>query len=84
MEKEVEPALTPYIPAFFKPIFFTIKLEPMKKLEERANANPRMLSEDISIAGAWIPTLQVTYSTNKSLKNQTFVEFLHVNQESSE
>lgn len=52
MEKEAEPALTPYIPAFFKPIFFTIKLDPMKKLEERANANPRMLSEDISIAGA--------------------------------
>lgn len=41
------PALTPDAPAFFKPFFLTMKLAPMKKLEERAKTKPLMLSEDM-------------------------------------
>lgn len=41
------PALIPLAPAFFKPFFFTMKLAPMKKLEERARTRPFMLSEDM-------------------------------------
>lgn len=41
------PALIPLAPAFFKPFFLTMKLAPMKKLEERARHRPFMLSEDM-------------------------------------
>ena len=41
------PALIPLAPAFFKPFFLTMKLAPMKKLDERARTRPLMLSEDI-------------------------------------
>jgi len=41
------PALIPLAPAFFKPFFLTMKLAPMKKLEERARHKPLMLSEDM-------------------------------------
>lgn len=33
------PALTPEAPAFFNPFFLTMKLAPMKKLEDKANTN---------------------------------------------
>jgi len=48
-ERNDEPALFPVAPAFFSPIFFIIKLEPMKMLEETARTNPVMLSEDAPI-----------------------------------
>lgn len=41
------PALIPEAPAFFKPFFLTMKLPPMKKLEESASTRPFTLSEDI-------------------------------------
>jgi hypothetical protein len=44
---EYLPALIPLAPAFFKPFFLTMKLAPMKKLDERARTRPLMLSEDI-------------------------------------
>jgi hypothetical protein len=44
-----KPALTPEAPAFFKPFFLTMKLAPMKMLEERAKTNPLMLSEDMPL-----------------------------------
>lgn len=43
-----EPALVPLLAAaFLRPIFFIIKLEPMKMLEERASTSPITLSLDI-------------------------------------
>jgi len=48
-EKTPKPALTPHAPAFFKPFFLTMKLAPMKMLEERAKTNPLMLSDDIPL-----------------------------------
>lgn len=44
-----EPALTPEEPAFFKPFFLTMKLAPMKKLDDRANTKPFTLSDDIPL-----------------------------------
>lgn len=41
------PARTPDAPAFLSPFFFTMKLAPMKKLEESASTSPLMLSADI-------------------------------------
>lgn len=41
------PALTPDAPAFFNPFFLTMKLAPMKKLEDSARINPFILSDDI-------------------------------------
>lgn len=41
------PALSPEVSAFFKPFFLTMKLAPIKKLEERARTKPLILSEDI-------------------------------------
>jgi len=48
-ERNHEPALFPVAPAFLSPIFFIIKLEPMKMLEETARTKPVMLSEDAPI-----------------------------------
>jgi len=51
-ERNHEPALFPVAPAFFSPIFFIMKLEPMKMLEETARINPvtlSTLSEDAPI-----------------------------------
>lgn len=45
--KQFLPALRPEEAALFKPFFFTIKLDPIKKLEDKANTNPLMLSEGI-------------------------------------
>lgn len=45
--KNSVPARTPEAPAFFKPFFLTMKLAPMKMLDERARTRPLMLSEDI-------------------------------------
>lgn len=44
-----EPALTPEEPALFKPFFLTMKLAPMKKLDDRANTKPFTLSDDIPL-----------------------------------
>lgn len=44
-----KPALRPEAPAFFSPFFFTMKLAPMNKLEDRANTKPFTLSDDIPL-----------------------------------
>lgn len=41
------PARTPEAPAFLSPFFLTMKLAPMKKLDERASTSPLMLSADM-------------------------------------
>lgn len=38
--KEIKPALTPLVPAFFRPFFLMIKLVPIKMLEETARMTP--------------------------------------------
>nr|GMD92908.1 hypothetical protein BHM03_00024964 [Ipomoea batatas] len=43
------PALTPEAPAFFSPFFLTMKLAPMKTLEDNARTNPLTLSDDIPL-----------------------------------
>ncbi|RWW70829.1 hypothetical protein BHE74_00021462 [Ensete ventricosum] len=45
----LSPALTPEAPAFFKPFFLTIKLAPIKELEDSARTKPLMLSEDMPV-----------------------------------
>ena len=45
----IEPVLTPVAPAFLRPFFLTIKLEPIKMLEERAKISPRTLSDEFPI-----------------------------------
>lgn len=45
--QEGEPALLPLVLDFFSPIFLTIKLVPMKMLEETARTSPVTLSVDI-------------------------------------
>lgn len=55
------PALTPEAPAFFKPFFLTMKLAPMKKLEDKANTNPLMLSEDMPL---YESISQLSYTTD--------------------
>ena len=45
--QEGEPALLPVALDFFSPIFLTIKLVPMKMLEETARTSPVTLSVDI-------------------------------------
>lgn len=45
----------------------------MKKLDESASAKPRMLSADMAIAEAWIPTHQ-----QHEQRNQNVAECLHV------
>lgn len=47
--KEIEPALTPLAPAFFRPFFLMIKLVPIKMLEETARMTPWTLSGEIPI-----------------------------------
>jgi len=47
VDRRIVPALIPLAPAFFKPFFLTMKLAPMKKLDERARTKPLILSEDI-------------------------------------
>lgn len=44
-----KPALIPDAPAFFNPFFFTIKLAPIKELEESASTSPFMLSADMPV-----------------------------------
>ena len=41
------PARTPEAAAFLSPFFLTMKLAPMKKLDESASTSPLMLSADI-------------------------------------
>lgn len=43
------PARTPDAPAFLSPFFLTMKLVPMKTLEESASTSPLMLSVDIPV-----------------------------------
>ena len=43
------PALKPEAPAARKPFFFTIKLDPMNRLEDTASTNPFTLSSDAAI-----------------------------------
>ena len=43
------PALIPEAPAFFNPFFLTMKLAPMKKLEDSARTKPLMLSADMPL-----------------------------------
>jgi hypothetical protein len=43
------PARTPEAPAFLSPFFLTMKLAPMKRLEETASSSPLMLSADIPV-----------------------------------
>lgn len=49
MIKSALPALTPEEPAIFKPFFLTMKLAPMKKLEDKAKTKPLMLSLDMPL-----------------------------------
>lgn len=46
------PALTPEAPAILRPFFLTIKLAPMKKLEDKAKTKPLMLSLDMPLRGS--------------------------------
>lgn len=46
---EIEPALVPEFPAFLRPFFLIIKLDPIKMLEDKAKTNPWTLSDDIPI-----------------------------------
>lgn len=39
----------PEEPAFFNPFFLTMKLAPMKKLEDKPKTNPFILSDDIPL-----------------------------------
>ncbi|URD72711.1 hypothetical protein MUK42_36206 [Musa troglodytarum] len=48
-DRSYSPALTPEAPAFFNPFFLTIKLAPIKKLDESARTKPLMLSEDMPV-----------------------------------
>jgi hypothetical protein len=54
------PALTPTDPAFFSPFFFTMKLAPMKILDESARINPVTLSEDM-------PGEKLGFSSNSAI-----------------
>jgi hypothetical protein len=47
--RAAQPALTPTSPAFFSPIFLITKLDPIKALDEVANAKPLRLSRDITM-----------------------------------
>ena len=47
MRQSKSPARTPDAPAFLSPFFLTMKLAPMKKLEDSASTSPLMLSADI-------------------------------------
>ena len=64
-----EPALFPVLPAFLSPIFFIIKLEPIKTLEETARTSPVTLSLDIPIYHKNIPTTCFD-QTKKQLQGQ--------------
>ena len=46
------PALMPEAPAFFKPFFLTMKLAPIKRLEDNARTSPLILSEDMPLYGS--------------------------------
>lgn len=48
-ESRAVPALIPDAAAFFNPFFLTMKLAPMKKLDEIANNKPLILSEDMPL-----------------------------------
>jgi hypothetical protein len=65
---ETLPALRPEAPAFFNPFFLTIKLAPIKKLEDNANTNPFMLSVDIPLSASAI-TLQSLHHHNHNNNN---------------
>lgn len=40
----------PDSPAFFKPIFFITKLEPMKALDDKASRKPNALSDKVIVS----------------------------------
>lgn len=42
-----KPALIPVAPAFIRPFFLIIKLDPINTLEDKANISPWILSDDI-------------------------------------
>lgn len=71
------PALTPDAPAFFNPFFLTMKLAPMKKLEDSAKTNPFILSDDIpryesdmaSVAACSDAILATTQTVNAKPRN---------------
>jgi aconitase A len=67
---ETLPALRPEAPAFFNPFFLTIKLAPIKKLEDNANTNPFMLSVDIPLSASAI-TLQSLHHHNHNNNNNS-------------
>lgn len=50
-EREIGPALIPDTPAFLRPFFLIMKLDPIKILEEMAKTSPWTLSEDIPSIG---------------------------------
>lgn len=58
----------PEAPAFFKPFFFTMKLAPINKLEDKARIKPLMLSEDmplyesLQLIGLW-PWVAMAWET---------------------
>jgi hypothetical protein len=46
---DIEPALVPVFPAFLRPFFLIMKLDPIKMLDETAKTSPWALSDDIPI-----------------------------------
>jgi hypothetical protein len=64
---EAQPALTPASPAFFSPIFLITKLDPIKALDDVANAKPLKLSRDITMFDSIFCHLQYpnTYPTHE-------------------
>jgi hypothetical protein len=64
------PALTPDAPAFFKPFFLTMKLAPMKILDERASTRPLTLSEDMPsrqlVGIVWVVVVAMAAQKNQN------------------